>query len=110
MNKLTLTELNNIYPLGENRIGKPIFIDFYADWWGPCKVFEQVLNKVVPEYEDKIQMYKVNIDEEPKLAQNFQVKGIPFVVMIRKDGTRETAVRMDESQLRYYFEGLISNW
>tara|TARA_Y100000004_G_scaffold116971_1_gene131543 strand:- start:635 stop:772 length:138 start_codon:yes stop_codon:yes gene_type:complete len=32
MNKLTLTELNNIYPLGENRTGKPIFIDFYADW------------------------------------------------------------------------------
>jgi len=32
MNKLTLAELNSIYPLGENRIGKPIFIDFYADW------------------------------------------------------------------------------
>ena len=32
MNKLTMSELNNIYPLGENRTGKPIFIDFYADW------------------------------------------------------------------------------
>ena len=108
MNKLTLTELNNIYPLGENRIGKPIFIDFYADWWGPCKMFEQVLNKVTPEYSDKIQMYKVNIEEEPQLAQKFGARGIPFTVMIRKDGTRESSAgAMDEAKLKYWFEGLI---
>ena len=109
MNSLTLKGLDNIYTLGENKTNKPIFIDFYADWWGPCKVFEQVLNKVTPEYENKIHMYKVNIDDEPQLAEKFQVRGIPFVVMIRKDGSRESAVRMDEAQLRYWLEGLIAN-
>ena len=72
-------------------------------------MFEQVLNKVTPEYENKIHMYKVNIDDEPQLAEKFQVRGIPFVVMIRNDGSRESAVRMDEAQLRYWLEGLIAN-
>tara|TARA_R100000152_G_C6603531_1_gene59819 strand:- start:143 stop:349 length:207 start_codon:yes stop_codon:yes gene_type:complete len=68
-----------------------------------------VLNKVTPEYEDKIHMYKVSIDDQPELAEKFKVRGIPFVIMIRKDGTRESATRMDEGQLRYWLEGLIAN-
>ena len=108
MNKLTLTELNNIYPLGENRIGKPIFIDFYADWWGPCKMFEQVLNNITPKYEDKIQMYKVNIEEEPELAQQFGARSIPFTVMISTSGDRQSQPgSMSPDQLKYFFEGLI---
>ena len=59
-----MNELNSIYPLGENRTGKPIVIDFYADWWGPCKQFEQVLDVVTPSYSDKINFYKVDIEEE----------------------------------------------
>ena len=107
MNKLTSTELNNIYPLGENRTGKPIFIDFYADWWGPCRMFEQVLNEVTSKYEDKIQMYKVDIEEEPQLAAQFGVRSIPFTVMISKSGERESNTgSMTPEQLKYYFDGL----
>ena len=109
MNKLTLTELNNIYPLGENRIGKPIFIDFYADWWGPCRMFEQVLNEVVPDYQDKIQMYKVNIEDEPQVAQKFGARSIPYMAFISENGERQTQVgSMNKETLKYYFEGLIS--
>ena len=108
MNKLTTTELENIYPLGENKTGKPIFIDFYADWWGPCRVFEQVLNDVVPKYEDKIQMYKVNIEDEPQLAQQFGARSIPFMVMVSSNGDKQSHPgSMTADQLQYFFEGLI---
>ena len=108
MNKLTKTELNNIYVLGENRTGKPIFIDFYADWWGPCKMFKQVLEEVVPEYENKIKMYEVNIEDEPGIAQQFGAKGIPYMVFISKSGDRQPQVgALDKDTLKYYFEGLL---
>ena len=108
MNNLTKNKLNYIYVLGENRTGKPIFIDFYADWWGPCKIFEQVLNEVTPEYEDKIKMYKVNIEDEPEIAQQFGAKSIPFMVMISKDGERQPQIgALDKDTLKYYFDGLL---
>jgi len=68
-----------------------------------------VLNKVTPEYEDKIQMYKVDIEDEPEIAQQFGVRGIPFMVMISKSGERESQVGvLDKDTLKYYFEGLLS--
>ena len=59
MNKLTKQELMNIYSVGKNLTDKPIFIDFYADWWGPCRMFNSVLDDITPRYEGKINMYKV---------------------------------------------------
>ena len=68
-----------------------------------------MLNKVTPEYEDKIQMYKVDIEDEPEIAQQFGVRGIPFMVMISKSGERESQVGvLDKDTLKYYFEGLLS--
>ena len=108
MNKLTKQELMNIYNEGKNLSGKPIFIDFYADWWGPCKMFEQVLNKVTPEYEDKVHIYKVNIENEPEIANQFGVRSIPQISMIRKDSSKEQSVGgMNEDQLKYWLGGLI---
>ena len=61
MNNLTKEEFMKIYNEGENLTDKAILIDVYATWWGACKMYEQVLNKSTPEYEDKINLYKVNI-------------------------------------------------
>ena len=76
MKNLTKNELMKIYSEGKNLTDKPIFIDFFATWWGPCKMFEQVLDKVTPKYEDKIKMYKVDIEEEPEIAQQFGARSI----------------------------------
>mgnify|MGYP001267152194 CR=1 FL=1 len=71
-------------------------------------MFEQVLNEVTSKYEDKIQMYKVNIEEEPQLAAQFGVRSIPFTVMISKSGERESNTgSIPPDQLKYYFDGLI---
>jgi len=99
-----------IYNEGKNLSGKPIFIDFYADWWGPCRMFNSVLDDVTPQFEDKINMYKVNIEEEPEIAGLFGVRSIPAMSMIRKNGNAELSVgSMTKDQLKYYLNGLISN-
>ena len=72
-------------------------------------MFEQVLNEVSPDYTDKIQMYKVDIEDEIDLAIQFGARGVPYMVFISKDGEIVPSVgAMDKNTLKYYFEGLIS--
>ena len=109
MNKLTKNELIKLYDEGKNLSGKPIFIDFYATWWMPCKMYEQVLDKITPKYKDKVSFYKVNIEEEPEIAGLFGVRSIPAMSMIRKNGKSElTLGSMTTEQLKYWLGGLIS--
>tara|TARA_B100000131_G_scaffold300999_1_gene322826 strand:+ start:420 stop:644 length:225 start_codon:yes stop_codon:yes gene_type:complete len=73
-------------------------------------MFEQVLNEISPEYEDKINMYKVNIEEEPEIAGLFGVMSIPAMSMIRKNGKSELSVgAMTKDQLKYWLGGLLSD-
>ena len=90
MNNLTKEEFTKIYKDDKNLTDKPIFIDFYADWWGPCKNFKRVLEKVIPDYDDKINMYKVNVSNEMELANMFRVSGIPYMVFISKSGEMDS--------------------
>ena len=109
MNNLTKEEFTKIYKDGKNLTDKPIFIDFYADWWGPCKMFEQVLNEVTPEYNGKIQIYKVNIEKETDLAIMFKAMSIPYMAFISKSGEiSANPGSLDKNTLKYYLEGLIS--
>ena len=72
-------------------------------------MFEQVLDKVTPEYSDKINFYKVDIEEEPQIASLFKVMSVPQVSMIRKNGSTEKAVGgMNDASLKYWLDGLIS--
>ena len=64
---------------------EPVLIDFYADWCGPCKMMAPGVEKVAEKYEGKVKVGKVNSDDEPELAQMFQVMSIPNFVII-KDG------------------------
>ena len=72
-------------------------------------MFEQVLNKVTPEYEDKVNLYKVNIEEEPEIAGLFKVRSVPTVTTIFKSGkSNSTLGALNEETLKYFLEGLIS--
>ncbi len=72
-------------------------------------MFEQVLNKVSPNYTGKIDMYKVNIQAETNLATAFGARSIPYMVFISKSGeTTNQMGALDENTLKYYLEGLIS--
>ena len=72
-------------------------------------MFKQVLEKVSPEYDDKIKMYKVDIEEETDMAVLFGARALPYMVFISKDGeVSGTTGAMNEDQIKYYFDGLIS--
>jgi len=65
---------------------KPAIIDFYADWCGPCKIAGPILEEIGVEYAGKIQVYKVNTDQERELAQVFGITGIPAFLYIPAKG------------------------
>ena len=71
-------------------------------------MFKQVLEEVEPDYKDKINMYKVDIEEEVDLAIAFGARALPYMVFISKDGDVEgTPGALDKDTLKYYLEGLL---
>ena len=63
----------------------PVVVDFGAEWCGPCKVLDPILEEIAAENKDKVKIYKMNIDENPMTPQKYGIRGIP-TIMIFKDG------------------------
>ena len=61
----------------------PVLIDFYADWCGPCKMMGPVVEKAAGTYEGKLKVGKVNVDDNPELAQKYRITSIPAFVGIK---------------------------
>jgi thioredoxin 1 len=70
----------------------PCIIDFYADWCGPCKMVAPVLEELSEDYKDKINIYKVNTEEEQELAAVFGIRSIPSILFCPKDGKPQMAM------------------
>ncbi len=70
----------------------PAIIDFYADWCAPCKVVAPILEELQEEYGDKINIYKVNTEEQRELASVFGIQSIPSLLFVPKEGQPQMAM------------------
>ena len=80
--KAVIINKNNFDEMSKNE--KPLLLDFYANWCGPCKMLSPIIDEIAKERDDII-VGKVNVDAEPELAEQFNVFSIPTLI-IMKDG------------------------
>lgn len=83
---------------------KPVLIDFYADWCGPCKMMAPIIEEVAKELDGKVKVGKINIDENQDLAIQFNVMSIPTIISFEngKPDKRFVGVRDKEELLSIY--------
>ena len=83
----------------------PAVIDFYADWCGPCRRVAPIMEKLAEEYDGRLLVYKINVDQEKELSSVFQVKSIPMVLFIPLEGRPSMQVgAMQEEGYRQVIE------
>ena len=84
MNEVIITKENFDEEI-RNYKGMPVLIDFWASWCGPCMMLAPIVEQIADEYDGKVKVCKVNVDEQPELAAAFRVESIPLLVVV-KDG------------------------
>ncbi|OCG21696.1 MULTISPECIES: thioredoxin TrxA [unclassified Gilliamella] len=103
---------NNIVQLSEvtfdktvNESAKPVLVDFWAPWCGPCKMVAPILEEIVEEYGDKIVIAKLNVEENPNIAPKFGIRGIPTLLIFKNGQVVASQVgALSKVQLKNFIE------
>ena len=78
----------------------PVLVEFWASWCPPCKMLEPLMEKLAKQYQGKIKVGKLNVDQNPKIAIRYQIKGVPTFILLSKEKIVERKVgAQSEEQL-----------
>ena len=79
----------------------PVLVDFWAPWCGPCRIVSPILNKIESEYSSKLKFAKLNVDDNQEVAEKFDVRGIPCMIVFRNGSEVDRIIgAYPESEMR----------
>lgn len=77
---------------------KTVIVDFYADWCGPCRMMSPIIDSIAEEFNDKIKVGKVNVDDNQDLAVKYNVMSIPTIIIFKNGQIAKTFVGVTDKQ------------
>jgi thioredoxin 1 len=86
--------------------GKPVLVDYWAEWCGPCKMIAPILDEVSKDYGDRLQIAKMNVDENRDVPAKFGIRGIPTLMLFKDGQLAATKVgALSKAQLTAFLDG-----
>lgn len=83
---------NDNYEAAVLQSDTPVLLDFWADWCGPCRMLSPIVSQIAEDWAGKVKVGKVNVDEQPELADRFGVNSIPMLVLMKNGSIVKSSV------------------